>query len=176
MPSIFRTFVSIKTKLLLVLAWLIFCHTFFSRNYSEEVNKQKLEVDTTTAKEIQDLSLPLHQNPHYEDFTFSASKKILYFNNYFDHLDWNFGFGHGPFVKFGCPVTNCYVTNNRDLVGSMAKFDAILFHGRYMDKRVVKVPNQQKRGKKQTYVFFLMESPLNDGLNYTNKRYYDPFL
>ena len=39
------------------------------------------------------------------------------------------------------------------------------------EKHCVQVPSQQRRKSHQRYVFFLMESPLNDGLNYTNKRF-----
>jgi len=40
-----------------------------------------------------------------------------------------------------------------------------------MDKPVLKVPNQMRRRKEQLYVFFILESPLNDGLNYSNHRF-----
>ena len=131
------------------------------------------------------------------EFDFNSSKKILYFNNYFHLTDWRFGFGNEPFISAKCPQTNCFVTNDRKLLGSLADFDAILFHARDMDKRVIQVsltvhdsdhiyfftnalaswiyfvcqvPSQERRKSVQRYVFFLMESPLNDGLNYTNKR------
>ena len=41
------------------------------------------------------------------------------------------------------------------------------------DSGVGQVPSQERRKENQVYVFFLMESPLNDGLNYTNKRLLD---
>jgi len=110
--------------------------------------------------------------PHLE---FDSYKKILYFNNYFHLADWRFGFGNDPFVASNCPVTNCYVTADRTLLPSLAHFDAILFHARDMDKRVIQVPSQERRQRNQVYVFFLMESPLNDGLNYTNKRFHNFF-
>lgn len=110
--------------------------------------------------------------PHLE---FDSYKKILYFNNYFHLSDWRFGFGNEPFVSNNCPVTNCYVTADRTLLPSLAQFDAILFHARDMDKRIIQVPNQERRKPNQVYVFFIMESPLNDGLNYTNKRFHNFF-
>jgi len=116
-------------------------------------------------------SAPMQRNA----FNFNSSKKILYFNNYFHLTDWRFGFGNSPFISNGCPQTNCYVTNDRKMLGSLADFDAILFHARDMDKRVIQVPSQERRKSNQRYVFFLMESPLNDGLNYTNKRFHDFF-
>jgi len=116
-------------------------------------------------------SVPVHRNA----FDFNSSKKILYFNNYFHLTDWRFGFGNQPFISNNCPQTNCYVTNDRKLLDSLADFDAILFHARDMDKRVIQVPSQTRRKSHQRYVFFLMESPLNDGLNYTNKRFHNFF-
>jgi len=118
------------------------------------------------------LSKSLEQQPKFD---FNSSKKILYFNKYFHLTDWRFGFGHDPFISAGCPQSNCYVTNDRKLLGSLADFDAILFHARDMDRRVIQVPSQQRRKSDQRYVFFLMESPLNDGLNYTNKRFHNFF-
>ena len=41
---------------------------------------------------------------------------------------------------------------------------------------IFQVPSQERRKSNQRYVFFLMESPLNDGLNYTNKRSTKSFL
>ena len=36
------------------------------------------------------------------------SKQILFFNDFFDIKDWNFGLGHTPFSA--CPQPNCHVT------------------------------------------------------------------
>ena len=48
---------------------------------------------------------------------FNELKKILFFTSYFDMHSWQFGFGHEPFKKYGCPVSNCYTTNNYSLLG-----------------------------------------------------------
>ena len=48
------------------------------------------------------------------DYKFETAKKILLFTSYFGMHDWNFGFGHQPFIDHNCPVTNCYITNKRD--------------------------------------------------------------
>jgi hypothetical protein len=71
------------------------------------------------------------------EFDFNSSKKILYFNNYFHLMD--HGFGSEPFISAKCPQTNCFLTNDRKLLGSLADFDAILFHARDMDKQVIQV-------------------------------------
>ena len=43
------------------------------------------------------------------------TKKILYFTPFFDLKDFGFGFGQQPFIERGCPVSNCFTTNNRSL-------------------------------------------------------------
>ena len=52
-------------------------------------------------------------NPKYQ---FETAKKILYFTSYFSMKDWMFGFGNQPFVENKCPVTNCYITNKRNML------------------------------------------------------------
>merc|ERR1719507_961290 len=76
---------------------------------------------------------------------FESLKKILYFNKYFHLTDWRFGFGQEPFISNNCPVASCYVTDDRRLLSSISEYDAILFHARDMDKRVIQVPSQEKR-------------------------------
>ena len=49
--------------------------------------------------------------------TNNSIKKILYYTSFIDHEDLLFGIGHNPFIEKGCPVTNCFVTNNRSLLG-----------------------------------------------------------
>lgn len=44
-------------------------------------------------------------------------KRILFFTPYFHMTDWQFGFGHEPFITNHCPETNCYATNNRTMFG-----------------------------------------------------------
>ena len=50
-----------------------------------------------------------------------------------------FGFGQEPFISSNCPVSSCYVTDDRRLLPSLSQFDAILFHARDMDRRVIQV-------------------------------------
>ena len=50
--------------------------------------------------------------------TFEKMKKILYFTKFFEATNFGFGFEQKPFEDFGCPVTNCYATNNRSLLGN----------------------------------------------------------
>ncbi len=108
------------------------------------------------------------ENETDDHYDFATAKKILYFTSYFEKKDFAFGFGHEPFVTFNCPVHQCYATNDRSLLPSLADFDAILFHMRDMGPKRGKlmVPNQRKRRPQQRYVMFLMESPLHDGFHY----------
>ena len=43
----------------------------------------------------------------------SSKKTILFYTPFFDSPDFQFGFGQKPFLDLGCPVSNCYTTNNR---------------------------------------------------------------
>ena len=47
----------------------------------------------------------------FESSPSPAMKKILFYTPFFSADDWNFGFGSNKFQK--CPVSNCYITNNR---------------------------------------------------------------
>lgn len=147
----------IITFMLLVFTFLYICVINYDQDHSSNILEPDIKVEVEAEQE------------------FKSIKKILYFNKYFHLNDWRFGFGNEPFHAWNCPVTNCFTTDNRSLLPSLADFDAILFHARDMDRRIIQVPNQQRRKSNQIYVFFLMESPLNDGLNYTNKRFHNFF-
>ena len=43
-------------------------------------------------------------------------KNILFYTPFFSKKDYAFGFGNKPFVQNDCPVTNCFTTNNRQLL------------------------------------------------------------
>ena len=38
-------------------------------------------------------------------------RKIIYWTHFYGHRDFEFGFGQEPFIKAGCPVTNCITTS-----------------------------------------------------------------
>ena len=57
------------------------------------------------------------QQPSSEQPNFGRLKKILFFTNFFTTSDWEFGFGQQPFIDYQCPVSNCYTTNNKTLLG-----------------------------------------------------------
>ena len=58
----------------------------------------------------------------------NTTKTILVYTPYFHMKDWDFGFGQEPFVRHKCPVTNCFVTNERRYLPHYGDYDAIVFH------------------------------------------------
>ena len=50
-----------------------------------------------------------------EEKVTNSTKSILYFTPFFGMKDFGFGFGQLPFIKKGCPVTNCFATDNKTL-------------------------------------------------------------
>ncbi|KOB65784.1 Uncharacterized protein OBRU01_22068 [Operophtera brumata] len=80
-------------------------------------------------------------SPHTEPFVFMNS-------------------GVDTFVKRKCPVMNCYVTSNRNLLGDVTNFDVLLFHGKeVVENKAKNLP--KRRTHCQKYVFSSMESSVN---------------
>ena len=44
-------------------------------------------------------------------------KTILFYTPFFHMIDYEFGFGHQPFIDFDCPISNCYTTNDKNALG-----------------------------------------------------------
>ena len=93
-------------------------------------------------------------------------KMILYYTKVFDMENFAFGFGREPFLNLGCPVNNCFATNNRSFLEDLSDFDAIMFHSRNMNTKHLDIPDQSKRKPHQRYVFFSKENPAYDTLQY----------
>ena len=83
-------------------------------NLTEKVTKiEPIVIESDANNVIYD------QKPEYSvrwEENAKTTKKILYFTPYFHMKDFQFGFGHLPFIEKGCPVSNCYATNNRSLL------------------------------------------------------------
>ncbi|KAH9640722.1 hypothetical protein HF086_007293 [Spodoptera exigua] len=61
------------------------------------------------------------------------------------------------FIERACPITNCFVTGNRELLHDITKFDVIVFHApEFVQKGVQSLPAQRKPHQK--YIFTSMES------------------
>uniref|UniRef100_A0A1I8PEN6 Fucosyltransferase n=1 Tax=Stomoxys calcitrans TaxID=35570 RepID=A0A1I8PEN6_STOCA len=56
-----------------------------------------------------------------------------------------------------CPISQCVITNKRDLFPQLSMYDAILFHTAQPYSVINRVPTQ--RSRRQLYVFALMEPP-----------------
>ncbi|XP_023948544.2 alpha-(1,3)-fucosyltransferase C-like [Bicyclus anynana] len=67
------------------------------------------------------------------------------------------GKGQQAFIEKNCTFKNCYVTNNRTLLGDYTKFDVIAFHGPEVI-RMAKSSLPDRRSLRQKYVFGSMES------------------
>ncbi|XP_049878442.1 alpha-(1,3)-fucosyltransferase C-like isoform X4 [Pectinophora gossypiella] len=78
------------------------------------------------------------------------------------------------FINDKCSKTNCFLTYNRDLFRDIRKFQAVIFHGSFLNVPVVvhkrkpngsptsyKVTKPELRSPHQKYIFFNMESSAN---------------
>ena len=130
-------------------------------------------------------------------YDFDSTKKILFFTSFYEWKNFTFGLGNLPFVEVyilnyfffqlfvytyylpkcylflqnRCPVTNCFLTDNKTLLGprSLNQFDALIFHPRDMEPEkngYFQIPNQKKRLAHQRYVMFMVESSTHDHLEY----------
>lgn len=68
-----------------------------------------------------------------------------------------FGKGAFAFKRINCKCQNCYITNNKTLLGDYTKFDAILFNGRpILSMSPSELPT--RRSSQQLFVFLQLES------------------
>ena len=65
-------------------------------------------------------------------------------------------FGSEKFLEAGCPESRCFLTEDRNMLGSVADFDAILFHQRSFNLRT---DRPKLRSPGQRYVHWMFESP-----------------
>ena len=56
------------------------------------------------------------------------TKYILAWCDLFGSFKYRWEFGGEKFLQADCPESRCYLTSDRNLLGSVADFDAILFH------------------------------------------------
>lgn len=93
-----------------------------------------------------------------ENYKVNSMKHILYYTNYWEGKDFQFGIGQQPFIDYKCPYTNCYATNNRThLSSSLSNFDALLFHPIDGDPQFDQI--RKWRRPHQRFVLMYMESP-----------------
>lgn len=110
----------------------------FNNYYDILVNDEKVEATTETIIET------------------GGTKNILFWTRFFNNPDWYTGkdeAGEEILKSVQCPVTNCFFTHNKELLGDIRKFDAIAFHG--PEFRRVPLPNV--RSPEQLYIFVSLE-------------------
>ena len=83
--------------------------------YEKLVISEKIVAHENKSADI----LPTRKKSTPSHPKFDELKKILLYNPYFSHADFEFGFGHEPFEKYECPVSNCYTTNNHSLLSNI---------------------------------------------------------
>ena len=83
-------------------------------------------------------------------------KKILFWNRFFHREGFGVDLGLDSLSKIGCPVHQCYFTND---TSELDEADAIVIHGFAFSR--MRLPPRRK--KNQIYVFFLFENPLLTG-------------
>ena len=85
----------------------------------------------------------------------AKTKHILYWNSAYGSRQYGFCCGRDPFLSHGCPINDCTATDNRSALMDVAAFDAILFHLRNLNENDL----PDRRGPKQRYIMFMLESP-----------------
>ena len=84
------------------------------------------------------------------DESSESVKKILFYTPFFSKKDYAFGFGNKPFVQNSCPVTNCFTTNDRQLLSKFFNAGLWSFHlvdtqlGFYIARTVSSVGGQKQ--------------------------------
>ena len=94
-----------KVKYTLMISFTLLLLLLFYNNWLENVI-----VSLNTCKHVKYLPEILPENHQ-------SLKKMLFHTPFFAEYDYSFGFGQEPFEKYGCPVSNCLTTNNRNLLG-----------------------------------------------------------
>lgn len=94
--------------------------------------------------------------------TEDRSKYVLLYTNFFDVKNWKLTaetVGPDFFRSIECPVTDCILTNNRELLPAITDYDALVFHiaEPWSYSMFEKVP--KLRSLRQIYVAANMESP-----------------
>lgn len=85
-----------------------------------------------------------------------GTKNILFWTRFFNNPDWYTGkdeAGEEILKSVQCPVTNCFFTHNKELLGDIRKFDAIAFHG----PEFRRAPLPDVRSPEQFYIFVSLE-------------------
>ncbi|CAK1554917.1 unnamed protein product [Leptosia nina] len=73
----------------------------------------------------------------------------------------DFGTGRSVFEEKNCSWTNCYVTNDRNILSDYTEFDAVVFNGPSLSYLRSTNNMPRRRSSHQKYIFFSIESAAN---------------
>ncbi|XP_062699416.1 alpha-(1,3)-fucosyltransferase C isoform X2 [Aedes albopictus] len=140
-----------RNRLMLCLLFVVFC-LLVSAGFL--IHTQCLKPSISYYKILED---------HIRDRRLEdRSKYILLYTNFFDVKNWKLSaetVGPDYFRSLQCPVTDCVLTNNRELLSTITDYDALVFHiaEPWAYSLFEKVP--KLRSPRQIYVAANMESP-----------------
>ena len=107
------------------------------------------------------------QQRHSRDTT--SFKKILFWNTYFSSKDFELKLGYTSFRDVGCRVTNCFLTDDRNLLNIS---DAVIFHANDFNER--DLPDPRHRLPHQRFIFYNYETMVtaSDMPMFTQTKYF----
>jgi alpha-1,3-fucosyltransferase len=87
----------------------------------------------------------------------SGTKKVLLWTSLYDLRTWGWKetLQEDELKRWGCKVTNCYITSNKKY-RDVLWYDAVMFHGGNVN--MSNLP--PRRSPKQLYIFFVQEPPM----------------
>lgn len=160
----------LKVFILLIIlsVFLIVLYRNISRNIFF-IDFKTNELHTLEGKETNSNYVSYRNGYDYEDETenfneesienfieSNVTKNILFWTKFFNNPDWYTGkdeAGEEVLKSVKCPVTNCFFTHNKNLLGDVRKFDAIAFHG----PEYRRDPLPTVRNPNQLYIFVSLE-------------------
>lgn len=104
-------------------------------------------------------------------YPYSKMKYILQWTRSYTEPFIYMGRGQRTFINRRCPVNNCFVTPDKNLLSDLTEYDAVLFHGPEISQQLIRWP--QKRSEHQKFVFVSMESSFRYPVFY---QMYDDFF
>jgi len=158
----------LRTLIFLIIVTLavLFIYTCVPRNFlginslkSTVLNSSK-GFDDSESEEFNDYYDILNDENIKETtekiFETGGTKNILFWTRFFNNPDWYTGkdeAGEEVLKSVQCPVTNCFFTHNKELLGDIRKFNAIAFHGPEFRRS----PLPDIRSPEQFYIFVSLE-------------------
>ena len=134
-----KTFVALCT-----VYCLVYCHIWIAL---QRRTSQKIEDVPAMARSY------YHLNVSNINDCSNRTKFILLWTDFFTDRTWEMDEGRTTFKRLHCPVTDCFLTNDRAMLSRSA---AVLFHGPNMRDE----PPPQGRHPEQKWIYMIMESPL----------------